>query len=285
MHIWRQVAQKAWDATWEKVVGQTALTIMIAVLIFLVVFVIARIWRGKEFANDWLFESIAGACAVIVVFGIVFLAEALIIVPIHMIAGQQSQIGDLTNTVASLTVSNGNLSTANSTLQKTVEKDDAVLKAVAVITGITNGTFAENLEKIPSRLDEMQADIKNTQSKLFAARKQESFRVSDTNRILLYSSTNHGPRIFFKLKHIPIKNSIEGITQSPMGQMPLWGIESRDNIIWITVFNFAGLDQNTFTFTYSLSGNDTNIFKTLWINNGDVYFDNHRQVFVDIPDE
>ncbi|HZF01098.1 MAG TPA: hypothetical protein VE344_04310 [Methylomirabilota bacterium] len=55
-----QVIQKAWDNTWETVIGQPISTIMIAVLTFLIAFGLARKYRGKEYAKDWLFDAVAG---------------------------------------------------------------------------------------------------------------------------------------------------------------------------------------------------------------------------------
>lgn len=209
------------------------------------------------------------------IFWISFVISTVFVAPFLKQKSAQTQIGDLTNTVASLSVSNSNLSAENNSLQKTVEEDKTVLKVVAVITGITNGTFAENLEKIPARLDEMQHDLKNTKDRLFANKKQESFRLSDTNRVTVFTGiTNHGPVIFFKLKHVPIENGIRGTVQGPAGQYPLLDVGTYENVLWVSFPNLNGLEQVTFFFEYSLNINDTNLIKTVWINNGQIFLNN-----------
>jgi hypothetical protein len=283
MHIWASIARKAALAAWDLVVGQPISTIIIAGLAFIIVFFIARKLRGKEYANDWLFDAMAGLSSIILIGVVVFFAEILLFVPSKMMEAQQSQIADLTNAVSSLQTTNASLSEDKIKLQTSLNNDETVLKAVAVVTGTTNLPSPENIHKILNDIATMQHEMRKAEDILFGEKKTEVFSPSDTNRVTILISTNAGPRIFFKLKRPAIFSTIECMVQCKDGQEPMILNGEVENITWMTMTDLVGLDAFHFAFIYSIDPGQTNLVKTIMTNNDSIYFDGVRQIFND-PD-
>lgn len=285
MQILHRISEQAWNNTWEKVIGQPISTIMIAAFIFLIVFILARVYRGKEYASDWLFDTIAGIVAIIIVATGTFLVEMLIIVPLNMIGYDETQIGTLTNSVTSLEIATNDLSAQKDSIQKNLDKDEASIKAIAAIAGMTNGNLVENLGTVPVTLNEIQQDIKSTKDRMFAPIKCETFHLSDSNRVFVFFSTNYGPQLFFKLKHIPIEDSIQIIAQGVGSQAPLMMKGAERNVVWVQFSDLGGLKDINFVFTYKLDVENTNLIRAISTNYGAMFFDNVHQEFENPTDE
>jgi hypothetical protein len=289
MPVWRQIIQRAWGDTWEKVVGQTVSTIVIAILIFTVVFLLARLFRGKEYAQDWLFDAVAGVCAVIIVGVLVFLAETFFVVPARLISEAQNQNSGLTNTVVSLTTSNDNLFTQKGEIQKKYDQDEVVIRAVQTVTGNTNGTSEQNLKNLSVKVEEMQNEIKNSAVKIAADTYVEQFLASDSNRcwILITDTNSNTKLLFLKMKHAPLDFNIQGWVSSPSlpTQSPLTSLNHVHNIVYTYCSGAWSLKDGLFSIQYVKDEDDTNVIKNVAFLGQDAYLDGKRLIIVPAADK
>jgi len=285
MNVCFQIARKALVDTWDIVIGQPISSIIIALFVFVIAITIARQWRGKDYARDWLNDALIGVCAIVVV-GIVVLLLETFLVPINMISEAQMKLESMTNTVFSLEADKSNLDNQRSVLQTTVDKDDAALRAVGAVTGYTNGTFAQNAELILSKVNQMQIELKSLDDRIFAPKRAETFSLSQTNVVTILLTTNRGPEVFLRLKYPPIPESISGIFQGPNNsQTPLILNGFRENVLWFQFPNLDGLDGAKFVITYSVDAKDTNIIHKVSTNENEIYFDSIPQRMVNPIDE
>jgi len=217
-----------------------------------------------------------------------FIVEVLFIVPTKMISDKQDEIVVLTNSVADLQLNNNNLASETNRLQHNLNEDETALKVVAIITGTTNsaGSVSENADKILLKVNSLQQKLTYDEAVLLGNRKEEIFRLSDTNRAVVYIPTNHGPYILFKLKHTPIFNTIQGMVHSDnASQMPLLINGQSKNVIWLMMSGQQGLENMTFSFVYAPDTAETNAFDSLSIIGGLPCFDHIPTTIADKQDE
>jgi hypothetical protein len=268
MHYWPKILHHAWKDTWEITVGQPFHTIMISGVIFCIMLFCVGVHKGRNFAKDLLLVLIYTTLATVFVGLIILFFEIFFISPSKIYHEQAKQIDTLSGVTNSLFSNITNLSVEKSNLQKKVDADETVIRTVGILTGQTNGTDAENL-------DEIKTALKKAQDKLFAEKKLAIFRLNETNRVFVFTRTNSGPILFFKLKYAPIKGGVEGFVQSPTGQYPLLDINNFDgNYVGVMVPDLNGLEKCVFTFNYSVDINNTNLFDRVGTNsNGELYFE------------
>jgi hypothetical protein len=284
MQQWHQIISRAFGDTWDLVVGQTFWTIMIAVAVFAVGFLIARKWRGKDYAQDWFTDAVIGFCSIVLVAIGVFCFEVIFVAPAKIIKESQEQVSDLTNQVNTLQSNNTVLIGETNTLQKQVDGDNSALVAVAAVTGYTNRAFAQNAEDILSKLNKIGGDVQKVKNRLYAAESVEKYKVGNTNHVMVRLSPNQGPSIFFRLKYRPIGGTVQATMQCPTEQSPLIMNGIDKNVIWSNFPNGEDLNQYEFIFSYLIDTENTNIIDRVYTNNGNLFFDNVA-VTISYPDE
>lgn len=257
---------------------------MIAALVFLIAFLLARILRGKEYAKDWIFDGFVGLAGIVLVGVCVFVYQLVLVMPQKLDSEQRSSISKLSKVTNSLSASIINLSSQVAALEKQHERDSSALEAVAAVTGATNGTFIQNAEHLMDKVTDIQSELSRINDNLYAPQATESFSLIDTNRVTVFYPTNGGPEVFFKLRGVPLQGTVTGMAQggTVLGQVPLLINGVFRNVAWIVFPELTGLDKTTFIIFYRIDKNQTNIVHNVWTNKGNLMFD-HTHLNIQWP--
>lgn len=117
---------------------------MNALLIFAMSVLVARLWRGRDIARDWLIDGLIGFAGTVCVGAFVLFIYIVFLTPSHIYREQKGQIELLTNRVNWLTQFSTNMMQAN----KFIKNENERLKTAMILSEATNKSLTETISKI-----------------------------------------------------------------------------------------------------------------------------------------
>jgi len=141
-------------------------------------------------------------------------------------------------------------------------------------TGLSNQLQRTSI--LQASLDSVQTNVLNQEDQiqdvqflvnnLYSKTVVENISGSDTNNVFVINRTNGPPLVFFRLKHIPIANSVRGIASASGGQFPLMPFSGNTQNMLVTYWNGPDPRANAYNFEYVNNSKDTNLMGDAEIN-------------------
>ena len=132
-----------------------------------------------------------------------------------------------------------------------------------------------NLDNQEKRLEDVQFLVEN----LFSKMATEDFSGSDSNSVTILTFSNGAQQVFFKLKEVPVLNSLQGVQLSPM-QMPLVDVGYEENIAFTYFEPASGPGNSKFQFRYVPDSRRTNRYNKVRVEGTKVLMDGHWIHFI-----
>jgi hypothetical protein len=134
-------------------------------------------------------------------------------------------------------------------------------------TGLSNQF--KQLSILQARLDSAQTNILNQEEQIqnvqflvdniYSKMVEEDISGADTNNLFVIARTNGPPLVLFRLKHIPVANSIHAVAESSTGQFPLVNMNRNTKNILGTFWLNGDARANTYNFEYVSDSRATNV--------------------------